>query len=146
MVYEHLFVPAEDNRLIFEPLLLYDTKGFFKALAHKQSKVLLLWAAPLAQALSSLGRDTLDVSNIALVDSDAQGLAEVIKKAGCITRLNARGNQIGDEGCNHLVQALAHMPNLREVDVEDNLIGEVALKELRAALSMQGVLPGGLQE
>jgi len=146
MVYEHLFIPGEDSRFVFEHLLQYDPKGFFKALAHTQSRVLLMWAAPLAQALANLGLTTLDISNIGLVDSDAQGVAEVMKKAGCVTKLDVRGNQIGDDGCNHLVQALAHMPHLKEIDVEDNLIGEAALKHLRAALDMQGVLPGAFQE
>jgi len=184
MVYEYLFVPVtgdEDGttrlvfeqlitltltltligtiRLVFEHLIDFDAKAFTKALAQKQSKVLLLWAGPLAQACNNLGIKRLDVSNISIGDLDAHGLSEILKKSTTIQTLDVRGNQIGDVGCTHLKvllyyllvranpttlntnpnsdlkEALAAREGLKEILVEDNLIGEAAMTAIKTAMA-----------
>merc|ERR1712167_355739 len=109
-------------------LLAFDAKAFIRALTHKQSshKVLLLWAVPLALACDNLKLKSLDLSNISLLDSDAQGVAEIIKKCHTIEKVDVKGNQIGNDGAAHLLKAVEGSYNISlvELNVDDNVIGE----------------------
>jgi len=138
-VYEHLFVPSQGvdgaDKLVFEHLLEFDAKAFLKALAYKQNKTLLLWAGPIATACNNLQIKCLDVTNSALGDSDAQGLAEIIKKSSSIVEVNAKGNQIGNVGAQHLAKAVEINVKVTRLDMEDNLANEEGLTNLKAILA-----------
>ena len=123
------------EKVVFEHLIGYNAKAFLKALAGPKTKTLLLQSISIAAACDNTGLATLDISNCSLEDSDAQGLAEIIKRSHTITKVNARGNQIGNVGAQFLLDAITSNPRLTDVDLEDNLVNDAGLNSLRDALN-----------
>ena len=126
-IYEIIFVPStapdgQQEQCRFEHLLAFDPKGFFRALTFQQNKVLLLWSGPIAAACANLKLETIDLSNIGLSDTDAHGVAEIIKRCPACVKFNLNNNHIGNAGADYLLNAIQQNQNVEELTLENNVV------------------------
>ena len=106
-------------------------------LPHCGRQVLLLWAAPIGSACDNLKLKSLDLSNISLSDSDAHGVAEIVKRCRTLESLNLNNNHIGNSGADYILKALEHNQTITHVEMDNNVVGNATYSQIKTTLEQR---------